>query len=396
LVRSASAWLPQNQNAPSFVWISLQDSSSDYAKRVAALDAAAGKLIDGLKARKLFDDALIVVCADHGESLGAHGEDTHGVFLYDETIHVPLLLKLPRQQMAARQVSARVSLVDVAPSVLEVAGVPIPPQMQGQSLLRIVKSSSSADQPSYARTDFPSRNFGWSPLESWRSGNYLLIRAPRPELYDLAADAGAIHNLAESRKAVLDTLSAQLENLDRRVTPGGSAGASSSLTSAELQKLSSLGYVGLQRSASQSSAPTGTDPKEEISLANRVQKAMASLYSGGVAQVLPGLERIAAENPKMFLPLYGVGVAQIAQKQYSKAIEPLHKAIGLQPDSALAHFAMGIAASHTGDWKTTATHLEIAVARLPESPLAHQLLSEAYAHLGRSEDAAREKARARR
>jgi choline-sulfatase len=394
VVRRTTAWLPQNQNAAVLVWISLQDSSADYAKRIAALDTAAGKLITVLKTRKLFDDALIVVAADHGESLGAHGEETHGIFLYDETIHVPLLLKLPRQQMAARQVTARVSLVDIAATVLEVAGVPVPPQMQGQSLLRIVKSSSNGDQPSYSRADIPRRDFGWSALESWRSGNYLLIRAPRSELYDLAADPGATRNLAENRKAVLDTLSAQLENFDRRLTPGTSAGASG-LTSSELQKLSSLGYVGLQRpTSSQSSAPSGTDPKDEIARANRVEKAMAALYAGKPAQASAELERIAAEDPKLFLAFYGAGLAQIAQKQYGRAIEPLHKAIALQPDSALAHFAMGLAASHTEDWKTAATHLEIAVVRLPESPLAHQLLSEAYAHLGRTQDAAREKSKA--
>ncbi len=385
VVRRATAWVPPDKNV--FVWISLQDSSSDYGKQIAALDAAAGKLVSALKARKLFDDALIVIAGDHGESLGAHGEDSHGIFLYDETIHVPLLLKLPRQQMAARRVSAHVSLVDIAASVLQVAGLPVPPRMQGQSLLRIVKSGG--DQPAYSRTDFPARNFGWSALESWRAGNYLLVRAPHPELYDLAADPGATHNLAISRKAVLETLSGQLENFDRRLTPGASTGVSSGLTSSELQKLSSLGYVGLQRSAaSQASALTGIDPKDEIALANRVQKAMAALHAGKPAQALAELQRVGAEHPNIYLAFYGAGLAEIAQKQYARALEPLHKAIALRPDAALAHFAMGIAASRTGDWKTAATHLEIAVARLSDSALAHQALSEAQAHLGHKQNAA--------
>ena len=395
VVRRATAWLPQDQRAPVFLWISLHDSSSAYGQRVAALDAAVGRLVGMLKARKLFDDALIVVAADHGESLGAHGEETHGIFLYDETMHVPLLLKLPRQSMAARRVTTRASLVDVAASVLEVAGLPIPPQMQGQSLLRVVKSGGSADQPAYSRTDFPNRDFGWSALESWRAGNYLLVRAPRPELYDLAADPGATRNLAGSRKAVLDTLLAQLENFDRRLTPGAATGASSGLTSSELQKLSSLGYVGLQRPmAHESSAPAGSDPKDEIAVANRVQRAMAALQAGKPAQALPELGRVLAEHPNVYLAFYGAGLAQIAQKQYARAIEPLHRAIALRPDSALAHIAMGFAASHTADWNTAATHLEIAVARLPESALAHQLLGEAYAHLGRNADAAHEKSKA--
>src|SRR6266699_1356800 len=102
---------------------------------VAAADAALGKLIAVLRAQKLFEDSIVVVASDHGESLGAHGEDMHGIFLYDETIHVPLLVKLPQNQMAGKRVKGRVCLVDVAPTVLEVAGVPVPSQMQGQSLL---------------------------------------------------------------------------------------------------------------------------------------------------------------------------------------------------------------------------------------------------------------------
>ena len=163
---------------------------------MAAADAAVGKLVAALRASKLYDDALIVIASDHGESLGAHGEETHGVFLYDETIHVPLLVKLPQTLNAAKRVAARASLVDIAPTVLEIAGVAIPSQMQGQSLLRIAKSN--ADQPVYSASDFPQRAFGWSALESWRAGKYLYVRAPKPELYDLSADPGATHNLAQS------------------------------------------------------------------------------------------------------------------------------------------------------------------------------------------------------
>jgi choline-sulfatase len=395
VVRRATAWLPPEQRAPVFVWMSLHDSSPDYGKRMAAFDGAVGILVKALTARKLFDDALIVIAADHGESLGAHGEETHGIFLYDETIRVPLLLKLPRQQMAARRVTTHVSLVDVAAGVLEVAGLPIPPQMQGQSLLRIVKSGSSADQPAYSRTDFPSHDFGWSALESWRVGNHLLVRAPRPELYDIALDPGATRNIAENRRAVFDTLAAQLGNFDRRLASGASAGLSSGLSSSELQKLSSLGYVGLQRSvAHDASAPAGSDPKDEIAVANRVLSAMAALRGGKPAQALPVLERVVATPPAIYLALYGLGLAHIAKKEYARAIEPLHQAIALRPDSALAHYAMGIAAFHSEDWNTAATHLEIVVARLPESAQAHEILGEAYSHLGRKSEAARETSKA--
>ena len=137
-------------------------------------------------AKSLYDDALIVIASSHGESLGAHGEETHGIFLYDETIHVPLVLKLPKNQMAGKQIKNRARLLDIAPTVLAIAGIPIPAQMQGQSLMRIAQASSQNDQPAYSRSELPQRGFGCSVLESWRAGKYLYIRAPKPELYDLS------------------------------------------------------------------------------------------------------------------------------------------------------------------------------------------------------------------
>src|SRR5947199_3638611 len=163
VVARATKWLSNNTRGPFFLWVQLYDPHAPYGRSydraVAAADAALGKLIAVLRAQKLFEDSIMIVASDHCESLGAHGEDTHGIFLYDETIHVPLLLKLPQNQMASKRVSSKVSLVDVAPTLLEAAGIPVPSQLQGQSLLRIAKSPGG-DQPVYARSDFPLRAFG--------------------------------------------------------------------------------------------------------------------------------------------------------------------------------------------------------------------------------------------
>ncbi|HEY7615612.1 MAG TPA: sulfatase, partial [Terriglobales bacterium] len=162
VVAQAAAWLARNPQRPFFLWLHFADPhaphGASYDSAVRSSDAAAGKFLGTLRSQGLYDNTLVAVAADHGESLGAHGEDTHGIFLYDETVHVPLLLKLPGNQMAGKRVAAKVRLVDIAPTILEVAGVPVPSQMQGQSLLRIAKSN--ADQPAYSRSDFPQRAFG--------------------------------------------------------------------------------------------------------------------------------------------------------------------------------------------------------------------------------------------
>jgi len=135
VVARANTWLARDLKQPFFVWVHLNDpqsaSAPSYNAAVAAADAAVGKLIAALRTAKFYDDALIMIASDHGQSLGAHGEETHGVFLYDETVHVPLALKFPQNQNAGKRVTARARLVDVAPTILEIAGVPIPSQMQG-------------------------------------------------------------------------------------------------------------------------------------------------------------------------------------------------------------------------------------------------------------------------
>src|SRR5581483_4938107 len=391
VVARATKWLSSNARVPFFIWVHIVDAHVPYAtpydRAVASADAAAGKLFSALRTAKLWDNSVVLVTGDHGESLGGHGEQTHGVFLYDETIHVPLLLKMPHDQLAGKQASGRVRLVDIAPTILEAAGLPVPPQMQGQSLLRIAKNNSQGDQPVYSRSDFPQQAFGWSALESWRAGKYLYIRAPKPELYDLVADPGATRNLAQSSKATLSTLAAQLESFDSHFGNKGGEPEGPGLSSSEVQKLASLGYIGIQKSAHTTTAVTGIDPKDGIATANQVMDAIRSVAENAPRKAEPVLAGIIAKNSDMYLAQYGLGLALAQQQQYAKAIEHLHKAIELQPDSAWAHYEMGASLIKTGDYKTAAVHLELAVARLPECSAAHLLLAESYHHLGRSKEA---------
>ncbi len=403
VVARALAWLQRPGKGPFFLWLELNDphapyqppagyarAGSPYNGEIKYADAQVGKLLTAMRARKLFEGALIVVAGDHGESLGAHGEATHGIFLYDETIRVPLVVKLPQNR--AGKTAQHVRLVDVAPTVLQVAGAPVPPQMQGQSLLRAMRQAGPGEA-AYARSDLGQEGFGWSRLEAWRAGKYLHIRAPKRELYDLEADPGATHNLAGSAQATAGTMGTQLLAFDQRM--GGKAGSSAQLSSSELQKLASLGYVGLQRPVvSNEAAVAGTDPKDEIALANKVEEAIGEIEDGRAQKASAALQAVVKSHPGMFLAQFAAGVGKIQERQYAAAVPFLRKAIELQPQAAWAYYEMGEALGHTGDWKGAATHLEIAVARLSEMAEAHATLAEAYQHLGRAADAKREQERA--
>ena len=396
VVARASAWLGQNAKKPFFLWVHLEyaDGASKlgYSRAVRSADAALGKLISELRAQQLYENSLIVVTADHGESLGAHGEATHGIFLYEETLHVPLILKMPKDKTGKR-IKGQVRLVDVAPSILEAASLPVPPEMQGQSLLRTAKTNPNSDAPAYARNDFPEQAFGWSRLESWRSGKYLYIRAPKPELYDLSADPGATHNLAEASKATRDTIAAQLSVFNNKLQKSGKTEASG-LTSTEVEKLASLGYVGLERSASKTDAQvSGTDPKDAIANANRVLGAMLAFYRGELDKAIAELRGVVAVQPKLFLAQYGLGMALVEKDQYTEARDHLHAAIALHPDSGWAQYLMGVCLIKAGDFKTAVVHLEIASRQMPSLVGVHSALAEAYDRVGRKQDASRERSK---
>jgi choline-sulfatase len=418
VVARAIAWLDHNAQAQAqgqfFLWVHISDvrisdvrisdaraPGASYNSAIAAADAAIGKLITALQQRKVYGDTAVIVVADHGDSLGAHGEDANGIFLYDETIHVPLLIKLPQNQLpqsqpAATRVAGKVRLVDIAPTVLEIAAIPVPSQMPGQSLLRIAKSTAGgggSDQPVYSRADLPQRGFGWSPLESWRARKYLYIRAPKPELYDLPADPGATHNLAQSSKAILDQMASQLDSFDRSFN-GESAKSSSGLSLSEKQKLESLGYTaGGDKSSGPATVVTGTDPKDKIATANKVIEAASTRDQSKPDLAIAALGPIVSADPNLYLAQYALGVALARKAQYAEAVKHLHQAIELQPDSAWAHYEIGATLLKTGDFKTAIIHLEIATGRLPAFAPAHLALAEAYEHLGRTDDAKRERSK---
>src|SRR5256885_8888355 len=156
-------------------------------------------------------------------------------------------MKIPKNRLAGKKTKNRARLRDTAPTVLSEAGIAVPAQMQGQSLIRTAQANGQGDQPAYSRSEFPHQAFGCSVLESWRAGKYLYIRAPKPELYDLSSDAGATRNLVQSAKATLETMASQLQAFDSQLGNAAGKSVDSELTSGEMQKLASLGYVGLRK-----------------------------------------------------------------------------------------------------------------------------------------------------
>ncbi len=191
VVQHAESWLTKHRTGPRFVWVHLFDPhdpyeppapysqkyKDPYAGEIAYADSALGNLIEFLKKTGAYSNAIVVVVGDHGEGLGEHGEETHGLFLYDSTLHVPMILKMsgapsPRGVV----IEAQVRTTDILPTVLSLTKIPAPAELNGESMMPIIKRAEAAEHILFAETDYPLR-FGWAPLRALRAGDAKLIGA---------------------------------------------------------------------------------------------------------------------------------------------------------------------------------------------------------------------------
>jgi choline-sulfatase len=393
----ALAWLADGRKAtggpPSFVWVHLFDAHDPYdppgdlrnrfAKEpydgeIAFVDRQTGRLLAAAGG-----DTTVVVASDHGEALGDHGETTHGVFLYDATLHVPLVVRFAGGRGAGVRVTTRVRLVDVAPTVLASIGLPVPGSMQGESLLPLIAAASPAeDRPVYAESSYPRQAFGWSPLAAWRDDRYLYVRAPTRELYDIVADPSASKNLAATRGRTADGLDGELTQFLRR--SASAAAPSSPVDPAVAARLAALGYVSGSAGAPKA---TGVDPKDRIAIANALHDAILAVEDGAFARAIPLLEKVVAGEPEIPIAQLNLGVAYARQRQYARAIPPLRRSAALQPENMRGHYELGLALYSSGDLKSAAGELGVVATALPHWADARYSLGSVYARIDRVPDA---------
>ena len=412
VVAHALAWLDKNPKRPFFIWVHLYDAhdpydppepyksryaSEPYDGTIAYEDAAVGKLLQRLKSSGLYDGAVIAVTADHGESLGVHGEDTHGVFLYDETIHVPLLIKLPQANGGGRRIENRVELVDILPTLLQTSGVEIPKEVQGKSLLALMKSGTAEEGnqttgnewPAYAESDYSRTEYGWSGLRSLRTGKHLFIQAPHRELYDEAADAKAEHNLVPSSSAVADTLQSQLEAF-RQKTSNRREAPKAALDARAQEALGALGYLASGVEIWKTlPGDQSVDPKDKIAIVNTVHRAEILVQDGHADEAIALLRQVLAEEPRLWLyPM--VGDWLMKDNRYEEAVPVLRKALEMVPDSKETRFRLGKSYMALKNYDAAIPELEKVVAAMPSLVRAHSYLEMAYARTNRLSDAIRE------
>jgi arylsulfatase A-like enzyme/Tfp pilus assembly protein PilF len=367
-------WLAKNSQKKFFLWMHLYDPhfpylphepySREYAAQpydgeIAFADEQVGRLLRFLKEKGIYQNTVIVLCGDHGESLGEHGEKTHGFFIYNATMHVPLIIRLP-ENAAARTIADPVSLVDLMPTVLGAVGLEVPSQVQGRSLLPQLRDGrdhddlhhddqAGRDRVLYGETFLPRLHFNWSELRGSENTKYHFIDAPRPELYDLAKDPGEVHNLFAEKKAVSEEMRAKLAGMIRDYSAGKELAEKTGLDPDLMERLKALGYAGFSGGSDPTiSSRNLPDPKDRVATYELISDAIADSQHHRYRESIEKLKSAVKTEPNSVPVHYLQGLDFYNLKMFADAVDELQKTVQLSPDYALAFFNLGMAQAHAG------------------------------------------------
>jgi arylsulfatase A-like enzyme/thioredoxin-like negative regulator of GroEL len=382
VARDAGAWIrdASSRTSPFFLWVHLYDPhapydappafsarfpGAPYNADVAAADWALGDVLAALSPA-VAERTVLVVTADHGESLDEHGEPEHGMFVYDSTLHVPLVIVAPGRPQGV-SVPTQVRHVDLVPTILDLVGGSRTDELPGRSLASLLAGTAPSDVPaSYAESWFGRLHFGWSDVRSIRTGDWKYVAAPRRELYDLVRDPRETTNLAAARPALADRLAAEIEKL----APARETLEAPPIDSVTAERLRSLGYFGTG-GARAISARSGADPKDEIGryveFVRGFYRALAELEEGRASAAARGFRALAREHPTSFEAHHHAGRALFAMGEYRAALDEYDLAVGLSPGYTAARFDASRAEAAMGRFEDARRRLSEALVADPAS-----------------------------
>ncbi len=374
VVDHAEAWFDKHRNGPHFVWVHMYDPHDPYEPpppfsekykdhlydgEIAYADSALARWIAYLKKAGAYDNAIIIVTGDHGEGLGEHGEDTHGLFLYDSTLHIPLIVKTPAAAHRGTVVEAQVRTTDILPTILSATGIAAPAELNGESLFPLIDGNAAAaksaagERELFGETDYPLR-WGWAPLRALRAENAKLIEAPRPELYDLQGDPKELKNLYASDTAKVASMQVEMAKWKAKLPPeSGPSKADEKLP----------------------------DPKDKIGVQNLLHDAMLASDDNRPNDARQSLEKALQLDPGSPTALRQLGEVELAAGDFAKATAHLKQACVLRPEDSTAASEWGDAAVKSGDWAAAREALEASLKLAPGQIPARLMLGHVYLRL---------------
>lgn len=334
------AWLAHANQRKFFLWVHYYDPHDPYDPpepyktqyknnlydgEIAYTDSVFGKLMADLQRLKLSEKTLVILTGDHGESLGEHNERTHSLFIYDATMHVPLLMHFPAEKPA--RIKEAAGHVDIVPTILEALGIKPNSEIQGRSLLPVIHGRRQKDRSIYAESFFPLLHYGWSPLRSMTTTDYRFIDAPSTELYDRKSDSKDTKNVVQQQGAVVSSLQKELHKL----APPDSEVVHSQTPDAETaERLKALGYT--SSTAKQTAASGKVDPKDRIQLLELISRAHAALDSKNYAYVVQAMNAVLTQDPNIIDAHYLLSTAFLNLGETEQGVSEMKRIIELKPD----------------------------------------------------------------
>lgn len=366
---AALVWLSGLGKAPAFLWVHYfephrpyapppefaRQDGDNYQGEVATADAALARLVDGIGRLGRGGKLLVAVVADHGEGLGEHGEQTHGTYLYRGTMAIPFLLSGPAFGVKPAVIDAPVSIADLAPTLLELAGAAPLSAADGMSLAAAARGQGTlpADRGVFAESHVPQIEFGWSGLRAIVRGGHKYIDAPRPELYALT-DAAEARDLSKSDAARARDEAEALDALVKRGAALGPEHAAAAMTAEQSEALRGLGYMASGAPRDPNTALVdrhATDPKDRAEFMLRFDEALAMVRMNDTAQALPVFRELLKTEPKNHGLLFEYGQALIMAKQLDEALAAYRTLVAAHPGSGAGWYRLGQLYDHRREVK---------------------------------------------
>jgi arylsulfatase A-like enzyme/Flp pilus assembly protein TadD len=399
VVERALAWLQTLQpQERMFLWVHVYDphfpydppepfrGDDLYGGEVEYADTQIGRLLAGLKAAARDRDSLVVVMSDHGESLGEHGEMTHGVFLYDSTMRVPLIMAGPglgEGQVIRQQVRS----IDVTPTILDFLGLESPPELNGISLLPLAREGQPVrTHYAYMETLYPKTQMRWSELRGMRTDRWKLIVAPKPEFYDLENDPSESENVLSRHPAEADRLQKQVWVVDGPPHAHRPIGYRP-VDEQTLQELQSLGYASAGASREILADLSGPDPKDRVMVLQGLDQATDLMNAGGYRRAIPVLRRLIGQDPGNPLIYQHLGLCLQEIRDFRGALSVYESAIHAQADSDRTWAELGEVAVRLGALERGIEAMRRSSEINPRNLDNLANLANAYLQSGRADDA---------
>jgi arylsulfatase A-like enzyme/Tfp pilus assembly protein PilF len=397
------AWLNHDIDRPFFAWAHVYDPHAPYAApepfgsrfprtlqgvydaEVAWTDNQVGRLLSALESAGRLDNTIVVVVADHGESLGEHQEQQHGFFIYDAALRIPLIIAGPG--FPARVVSDQVRIVDVLPTIVERLGIPVPDRVQGTSLLGLI-AGRRLPLLALGETWYPRYHYGWSELVAVRDGRFKFILAPVRELYDTQADPGETSNLAASQPDRADALERALRAMVADVTDAAAAAGPRPVDPDVEQRLRALGYVSGSVSAKRLAQATRGDPKEKIGLYNLLKLAGQDSVDRRLDAAIERVQRVLAADDQVVEAHTMLGNLHSKAGRLDDAVRAFRQALTIDPEYAQAAFNLSLAYAALGRGDDARAGFERVLAIDPRNGKARFELADAAMKRGDFEGAA--------